>query len=73
MALIEEDGEAIIKPLILLANALGQKVIAEGIESKEQYLTLQRIGCRYGQGYFIARPMPAENLIELLNKERGED
>ena len=73
VALIEEDGEAIIKPLILLANALGQKVIAEGIESKEQYLTLQRIGCKYGQGYFIARPMPIENLIELLNKEREED
>lgn len=73
VTLIEEDGEAIIKPLILLANALGQKVIAEGIESKEQYLTLKKIGCKYGQGYFIARPMPAENLVEFLDKEREED
>lgn len=68
VALLEEDGEAIIKPLISLANALGKKVVAEGIENEEQFSILKRLGCDFGQGYYLAYPMPAENLIKMRNK-----
>ncbi len=55
-----------IKPLISLADALGQRVIAEGIETEEQYDILKRLGCTFGQGYFLARPMPAKELEQTL-------
>lgn len=65
VGLIEEDGQEIIKPLISLANALGKKVIAEGIETEEQFDILKKLGCSFGQGYFLSRPMPAIDLIAL--------
>lgn len=60
--LIERDGKEIIKPLISLANALGKKVIAEGIETEEQFKILKELGCTFGQGYYLARPMSALDL-----------
>lgn len=63
VALLEQDGQEIIKPLISLANALGKKVIAEGIETEEQFRILKELGCTFGQGYFLARPMSAIDLI----------
>jgi EAL domain-containing protein (putative c-di-GMP-specific phosphodiesterase class I) len=43
--------------IIALGGTLGVKVLAEGIESAEQYEALRALGCDYGQGFFIARPM----------------
>jgi len=63
------DGEQplqIVKTIIELARALGMDVVAEGIETREQYTLLQELGCRYGQGYLFARPMSAEAVGELL-------
>ena len=51
---------AIVKSLIRLADNLGIHAVAEGIESTEQARLLRKLGCRYGQGYAIARPMSAE-------------
>ena len=64
VALLEQDGQEIIKPLISLAGALGKKVIAEGIETEEQFTILKQLGCTFGQGYFLARPMSAADLIK---------
>ena len=41
-------------------------VVAEGIETSEQYQLLHQMGCRFGQGYLFARPMPAEQVNTLL-------
>jgi diguanylate cyclase (GGDEF)-like protein/PAS domain S-box-containing protein len=43
--------------IIALGGTLGLQVVAEGIESSEQYEALRTLGCDYGQGYFISRPM----------------
>lgn len=64
--LIGGEDQELIKPLISLADALGQRVIAEGIETEEQYDILKRLGCTFGQGYFLARPMPAKELEQTL-------
>ena len=40
--------------------------IAEGIETKEQGDFLRSVGCEYGQGYYYARPMPADAFTNLL-------
>jgi EAL domain-containing protein (putative c-di-GMP-specific phosphodiesterase class I) len=56
----------IVRTVIELARALGMSAVAEGIETHEQFKLLQQMGCRYGQGYLIARPMNAEAITELL-------
>ena len=51
-----------------LAHALGLVAVAEGIESQGQLTSVQSFGCDIGQGYLFARPMPAEQLSELLKQ-----
>jgi EAL domain-containing protein (putative c-di-GMP-specific phosphodiesterase class I) len=41
-------------------------VVAEGIETQEQYGLLRQLGCRFGQGFLFARPMAAEAVSKLL-------
>ena len=42
-------------------------VVAEGIETDQQYAIVRRLGCDLMQGYFIARPMPAAQLLTWLD------
>ena len=56
----------IVRTIIELARVLGMDVVAEGIETFEQYRLLRQLGCRYGQGYLMARPMTAEAVTQLL-------
>lgn len=51
------DDVKIIELIIDLSHKFGLQVVAEGIESKEVLLQLQAMGCDYGQGYYMARPM----------------
>ncbi|NET09117.1 MAG: EAL domain-containing protein [Symploca sp. SIO2B6] len=69
---IDEMGEdhAIVKTIIALGHHLGMDVIAEGIETSEQAKKLKDLHCEYGQGYFFAKPLPAEKVEELLVRER---
>ena len=55
---------AIIEGIIGLCQAFRRQVIAEGIESEEHGIMLLRLGCDLGQGYGIARPMPADQLLD---------
>jgi EAL domain-containing protein (putative c-di-GMP-specific phosphodiesterase class I) len=41
-------------------------VVAEGIETVEQYQLLKQLGCRFGQGYLFARPLNAETITQML-------
>jgi EAL domain-containing protein (putative c-di-GMP-specific phosphodiesterase class I) len=56
----------IVRTIIELARVLGLDVVAEGIETPEQYRLLRQLGCRFGQGYLFARPMTAESVTDLL-------
>lgn len=56
----------IVRTIIELARVLGMDVVAEGIETLEQYRLLRQLGCRYGQGFLLARPMTAEAVTQLL-------
>jgi EAL domain-containing protein (putative c-di-GMP-specific phosphodiesterase class I) len=65
--LMTSTGDAaIVRATIELARSFGLRVVAEGIETQEQLKTLLTLGCRYGQGYHIARPMPAIALRTAL-------
>ena len=47
------------------------KVIAEGIETKAQLALLQNLGCNYGQGYLMSKPLPKDDLEKLLYQKKG--
>jgi len=65
--------EAIVKTIIALADILDMRVIAEGVETIDQMLALQRFGCRLMQGYYYAKPVSPTRLIELLEESMGTD
>ncbi|WP_176341797.1 putative bifunctional diguanylate cyclase/phosphodiesterase [Xanthomonas hortorum] len=56
----------LVPAMIQLGHSLGQRVVAEGIESAEAYAQLRAWGCDEGQGYWIAKPMPAAALETWL-------
>ncbi len=55
---------AIVETNISLAHKLNMKTVAEGVETIEDWQLLQTLNCDLAQGYFIAKPMPAEQLSE---------
>ena len=57
---------AIIKSVILLAEALNIEVIAEGVETKEHYEMLKQLGCRLFQGYYFACPEKITHIKEAI-------
>ena len=57
---------AIITAVVCMGKSLNQRVIAEGVETREQLAFLQAHGCGEGQGYFFSRPVTAEALTTLL-------
>ncbi|MGE3614125.1 MAG: putative bifunctional diguanylate cyclase/phosphodiesterase, partial [Sulfurimonas sp.] len=57
-----KSDETIIKTITMMGNELGFEVIAEGVETQEQFNTLTSLGCDYFQGYLLARPCPVEEL-----------
>lgn len=52
-----QHDEAIIRTIVAMAQALGMELIAEGIETDEQLNYVRSIGCRFGQGFYISRPL----------------
>ncbi len=63
----DKDDLALCEAIIELAHKLNIKVIAEGIETKEQYLLLKKIGCDYGQGFFWSKAMPNDEFDRYLS------
>jgi len=61
--------QKIVEGILLFAKKLGVQSVAEGIENKAQYDYLRQFQCEFCQGFYFARPMLPEELIELL-KER---
>ncbi len=58
------QGNAVVRAILALASSLDIQVIAEGIETPMQQRILQRMGCRYGQGFLYARAQPAEAWLQ---------
>ena len=52
-----------------MAKSLNLKVLAEGVETKEQLEFLKEEECDYYQGYYFAKPISANEIIQLLKKE----
>jgi EAL domain-containing protein (putative c-di-GMP-specific phosphodiesterase class I) len=66
--MIDSQTAAIVTSIISIAHNLNLPVIAEGVETEEQFHFLYDLQCDYIQGYFISPPVPT-NKIEVLLKE----
>jgi EAL domain-containing protein (putative c-di-GMP-specific phosphodiesterase class I) len=62
----EPDSEAIVRSIIDLARNLGLETVAEGVEDERVGDRLMSLGCDYVQGFAIARPMPARDMLRWL-------
>ena len=73
----DPDDAAIVTAIIAMAHSLRLKVVAEGVETQEQFDFLLERGCDAMQGYFYSKPLPAEEILSLLqnaqNSSSGRD
>ncbi|WP_420207637.1 EAL domain-containing protein [Alteromonas gracilis] len=60
------NDKVLCEAIIVLAKKLGISVVAEGVETQEQYDILKRMGCDYAQGYLIARPLSEADFESFL-------
>ncbi len=66
---IGQQGQCnVIEAIISMSHSMDCQVIAEGIETEEQREYLKQLGCDFGQGFLCSRPVPAEDLLTLLQK-----
>jgi EAL domain-containing protein (putative c-di-GMP-specific phosphodiesterase class I) len=61
-----DTDSTIVAAIINMSRGLRVKVIAEGIETAAQSARLRELGCELGQGYYYARPLPADHITALL-------
>ncbi|MDH4235234.1 MAG: bifunctional diguanylate cyclase/phosphodiesterase, partial [Gallionella sp.] len=66
----DPNDAAIVQAIIAITDALGLKVIAEGVESEEQRIFLESRGCHAFQGYLYGKPMPLGRFEALLHQNR---
>jgi EAL domain-containing protein (putative c-di-GMP-specific phosphodiesterase class I) len=59
----------LVEEICHLATSMEMKIVAEGVERREQYDALRDIGCDYGQGYLFAHPLPAVECASLIEKQ----
>ena len=59
-----KEANAAVEFAINCAHNMNKKVVAEGVETLEQYEELARLGCYFAQGYLLGRPMTAEQIVE---------
>lgn len=67
-ALQDSTARAILDSSIGLAQELGLRVVAEGVETQEDWNLVKELGCHQVQGYFVAKPMPGEQLAEWVSE-----
>ncbi len=61
-----EKGLRVVQSIAQLSTALGLSIVAEGIEEKEQMSALKEMGCHFGQGYHMSKPLPRDGALELM-------
>jgi EAL domain-containing protein (putative c-di-GMP-specific phosphodiesterase class I) len=68
-----EHASLLIEAILSMARCLNLPVVAEGVETEEQAQFLRERGCHELQGYLLSRPLPADELLPLLDAEKNED
>lgn len=67
-AVSEEHGATIARAIVALAKSLNLTVLAEGVETQDQYAFVSQEGCNAYQGYFFSKPVPAADIVSLIKR-----
>ena len=62
----DEPGAELVRVIVALAHHFGMDVVAEGVETPEQFTLLQDLGCEYAQGYYLSKPVDAAAAERLI-------
>jgi EAL domain-containing protein (putative c-di-GMP-specific phosphodiesterase class I) len=65
---MHQNNRVIIKTIIAMGHSLGMKIVAEGIETEEQYELIKEYGADEAQGYFFSPPVPQDEFFKMLVK-----
>lgn len=66
----QPQSDAVVRSITVLAQALGLSTVAEGVETRQQLLCLQQLGCDDVQGYLFSRPIPAGKVAQWRRMRR---
>ena len=66
-----DSDMTVVKSMIELSHGLGKRVLAEGVENRDQLNVLRQLGCDAVQGFFIDKPMPEEKLVTYLARKKS--
>ncbi|MBQ9765732.1 MAG: EAL domain-containing protein [Lachnospiraceae bacterium] len=69
----EEKGISILESVVNMARQLKIPIIVEGVETQKQEIFLQKLGCKYMQGYYYYKPMPVDMFEALISDTRNVD
>ena len=58
----------IVRTIVDMGKILNVSITAEGIENREQLEALKDMGCPYGQGYFLSKPVDSERVLAMLQR-----
>lgn len=64
----DKSDASLVEAVITLGHNLNLRIVGEGIESKEHYDYLKQLGCDFGQGYYMAKPLPFKQFVALLEE-----
>jgi diguanylate cyclase (GGDEF)-like protein/PAS domain S-box-containing protein len=64
----QRDASAVVQATCALGHSLGLEIIAEGVETEEQAMAVEALGCTQLQGYYLSRPLSAERATEMLRR-----
>jgi diguanylate cyclase (GGDEF)-like protein/PAS domain S-box-containing protein len=67
----DEDQVGLAQAIIKIAETLGHTTIAEGVETADQVARLRRLGCRFGQGYYLGVPLDTRGTEDMLRARAG--
>ena len=68
--LTDPSDQAIVESILFLTRQFSRSALAEGVETSAHMDTLKNLGCDYAQGYGIARPMPAQDVLPWIEKRQ---
>ena len=65
----DENTDKLVASIVSIAHGLGLEVVAEGVEEKYQADHLIALGCEYLQGYYFSRPVPQNEVVDIIQKQ----
>ena len=72
-ATMYDKGKIILGSAIAMIKKMDLKIVAEGVEEKEQIEMLSQMGVDFLQGYFFSKPIPGEDFIKYIDSFHGKD